>query len=156
MNILFLEDQGGVVDYLIEELEEEGHAVFIAENIPKANFYYSKETIDCVVADLNMESDGLTEEQQKETHGGLLSGWVWLKYYVFDKDPSTRKRTILVTAYQDELKEILRRSRHEDELKGIRIVAKRRLGEPDTNTVLRYVKEIEKELMDGTNRNQSK
>ena len=94
-----------------------------------------------------MPPDSLTIQQRKETKGGLLSGWVWLKHCVFEDKPSMRKQTIIVTAYLDELKDKVSK----EELEEIRgIVPKRRLGEFDTNRVLDYVIKIDGELADGS------
>jgi len=145
MNILFLEDQGVVFEYLIEELEEEGHSIFRAENIPKAIYCWRHETIDCIVADLNMPPDGLTDKQRAETHGSLLSGWIWLKYYVFEKKPSMKRQTILVTGYLGEFESIVAAR----ERAGIRVVQKgpRKPDEDEKDDVLEHIREIEKELV---------
>jgi CheY-like chemotaxis protein len=104
MKILLLEDNGSVAYPLIESLEENGHEVFLATNIIGAGGYLESKKPDCLIVDLNMEPKGLTEEDVKQTQGGLFTGWIWLKNYVFAKDKSARERTIILTAYYDNFK----------------------------------------------------
>ena len=82
MNILFLEDRGASESPVNDWLQEEGHHVLDAFNPADAQSIWDNRTvlpIDCIIVDLNMPADGLTDGQKERSHGGVLSGWVWLK-----------------------------------------------------------------------------
>lgn len=144
MNILLLEDKGVAACYLREVLEEEGHTVFLAQNISKAKTYCQKYPIGCIIADLNMRPDGLKSSEAEQTNGGLLSGWVWLQNYVFNKDESMKKRTIILTAYIGDL----RNNVDDAQLEGVTLIAKNPLDSTRvaSKTILDFVKEIEKRI----------
>jgi CheY-like chemotaxis protein len=119
MNILFLEDRGSVSFYLKQNLENFGYSVFEASSIPEANSIWEEVKIDCLIVDLNLTPDGLTEEEIDMTHNGILTGWVWLKQYIFPEQPSIRKKTIILSEYLSELD---------------------KLGDPDASLVTRIKK----------------
>jgi hypothetical protein len=123
MNILLLEDRGSVSYYLIDFLSSEGHRVFQALSINDAKSVYNKhgKEIDCIITDLNMSSMGLTEEQAIQTCAGLLSGWIWVKEYVFPSHPEMRKRTAIYSDYLANLKE----KTWKKDLDGICLIPKR-------------------------------
>lgn len=144
MNILLLEDRGVVAYPLKESLEKNNHTVFLAPNISRAKAYWREKKADCIIADLNMPPDGLDEGEAEQTAGGLLTGWIWLRNYVFAEEESMKKRTIILTAYMKELTDIV----GDEELEGIALVGKNPLADTDTGSILHHVEEIAKKLED--------
>ena len=93
MNVLLVEDQGAAAYYIVKWLEEEGHVVLMASNLNVAQDYWdnrSEVQIHCIILDLNMSPDGLTNKQKQRSEGGLLSGWVWLHDCVLSDEPEAR------------------------------------------------------------------
>lgn len=121
MNILVLEDRGSVSRYMEEALKNEGHNVFSAGNVSDAISLSKTGKFDCLIIDLNMPSDGLTEEEKTQTEQGLLTGWVFLKNYVFKVDHRMRERTIVYTDYLERFRESVP---HTD-LEGVRFIPKK-------------------------------
>ena len=139
MNILVLEDRSSVSYYMKEALNMEGHKVLDAHNIYEAQKHWGKENaqIDCIIADLNMNPEGLKLEEMEETVGGMLTGWVWLQKYVFRTKPHMKHRTIIYSDFKDELEENIK----ELELQGVRRISK---SDPSGSAIqlLNYLKEI--------------
>ena len=79
------------------------------------------EQIDCIIADLNMKPEGLEENQIAQTMAGLLTGWIWLRDYVFKDIPSMKEKTIIYTDYKDHLLAKVK----SNELKGIKVISKK-------------------------------
>lgn len=123
MNILFLEDRGSVSFPLVDELRGQRHEVFDAGSVRDARSYWEDKKIDCLIVDLNMDPAGLTDEQANQTHGGLLTGWIWLRDYVFNVRQDMRQRTIIYTDYMEQLRANVPPS----DLAGLRLVSKRGL-----------------------------
>lgn len=137
MNVLLLEDRGSVSFYLTEALTEEGHVVLDAMGINDAQSYWGAEKVDCLIVDLNMSPDGLKSEEIQQTKDGLLTGWVWLRNYVFVEKPQMKERTIILSEY---IKALLANVPPE-ELKGIRLVPKKGSSSPAEH-LLDHVKAI--------------
>jgi CheY-like chemotaxis protein len=93
MNVLILEDRGAVATQLAEKIEQMGHTVFIAQNIPKAMGYYRTGEMHCIITDLNLSPTGLKDEEKKQTGGGILSGGYGLRIMCFLK--MNRLRSVL-------------------------------------------------------------
>ena len=140
MNILVLEDRGEVSFYLREFLESEGHVVLEAYNPNDAQSHWNvrkKVSVDCIIADLNMPPDGLTDEETASSRNGLLSGWYWLSGRVFPECPEMRKRVIVYSDYLADFKRYVR----SEEYAGIRLVAKRGSSSP-AEAILNHLREI--------------
>lgn len=105
MKILLIEDNGSVAYPLMEYLDDEGHEVLLADNCAMAQDLWDEGGINCLIVDLNMAPMGLKPQEIEQTQGGLFTGWVWLKNYVFSKDEAMRKRTIVLTAYERDFKD---------------------------------------------------
>jgi hypothetical protein len=104
MRILFLEDRGSVSVYITEKLKLDGHDVISAFDINDAQSVWERrgeEPIDCMIIDLNMRADGLKDHEMQQTMGGILTGWIWLREYVFKDQPDMRKRTLIFSDYLD-------------------------------------------------------
>jgi DNA-binding NarL/FixJ family response regulator len=105
MTILFLEDKGAVTEYVTEALKRLGHVVIEAYDVNDAQSAWEdrvSQPIDCLLVDLNMPADGLTDEEKGRTAAGLLTGWIWLETYVFPEVPEMRTRTIIFSDYLDD------------------------------------------------------
>jgi hypothetical protein len=140
MRVLILEDRGSVFNYMAEALGNEGHTVITALSISDAKSAFSIGNIDCIICDINMSMDGLTTEEKKQTFAGLLSGWVWLKHYVINKNPEMRKRIIIYTDYLSDLKLKV----PDEELAGITLIAKRS-GDGSAELLFKCVDNISKD-----------
>lgn len=125
MNILLVEDQGAATFYVVEWVKKEGHVVLNAFNLNDAQTHWSKRDevpVHCIILDLNMTTDGLSEEQRARSVDTLLSGWVWLHDVVLPEAPEMRQRTIIYSGYIPTLKENV----PEEEYRGIILIPKRR------------------------------
>ncbi len=145
MNVLVLEDRGSVAHYMRDALEENGHVVLDAVGINDAKSHFRNETVDCIIADLNMSPSGLNPQEIEETGDGLLTGWIWLRDYVYKEDPSMKRRTIILSEYTYALEIV-----PAEDLSGIRQVDKKGSVSP-ADKVLRYVQDIARGL-EGENR----
>jgi hypothetical protein len=138
MNILFLEDRGSVSFYLMERLEELNHEIFEAYSINDAKSYWEKEDINCLIVDLNISPEGLTNEEKEETKHGLLTGWIWLNNYVFNVNPEIRKNTIIYSDYLQSLREYVKSTQ---QLRQLKLIPKRGSTSP-TKEVVEAIKLI--------------
>lgn len=105
MRILILEDRGDSVKYLVEYLRQKDNEVYDAVTIIQAKHYWSErkeKPIDCIILDLNMSSSGLSAGQKKDTVGGLLSGWIWVRDSILSEQPSFRDRIIIYSDYVED------------------------------------------------------
>jgi CheY-like chemotaxis protein len=140
MNILFVEDRGSVSFYWKEMLESEGYTVYDAGNISQAIFYFREKQVDCLIIDLNLNPEGLKPEEIEGTHDGLLSGWIWLREYVYKEKRELKERTVILTEYMQQLHQHV----SDEELVGIRLVEK---GSIDpARQVLAFLKIIANEI----------
>ncbi len=138
MNILVLEDRGSVSHYMEKALQEPGHKILSSFNVNDARSNWELGKIDCLIVDLNMAPNGLNPEEVKDTHDGLLTGWIWLREYVYKNNPEMRKRTIIYTDYMDALVDNV----SEEQLDGIHLVPKRGSTRP-AKQILKRVEEID-------------
>lgn len=104
--IIFLEDDANMRMHTADLLREQGYAVSDFPRIDQVKEYLqlNSNSINCIITDLNM-SDEWLEEYQVESDGCMLSGWVWLKYFVYPKYPDIP--TIIYSGYNSYLKEYL-------------------------------------------------
>lgn len=120
MNILVLEDRPRVSYDLREVLQDYGHNLLVAYTVGEAQEHWETGKVDIILADLNMASVGLSDSEMLETRGGVLTGWIWLSHYVFAERPEMRCRTVIYSAYPEDL----RRHVPPYERQGVRIVEK--------------------------------
>ena len=106
MEIIFLEDDANMRMHTAELLKERGYPVLDFPRIDQVKEYLQlhSNSISCIITDLNM-SDEWLDEYQPESDGCMLSGWVWLKYFVFTQHPDIP--TIIYSGYNTYLKEYL-------------------------------------------------
>ena len=102
MNVLLLEDRGAAAFFVEQWLRQNGHNVLSAFNPNDAHSHWSKREevpIHCIILDLNLPTDGLSDSQRERTVGGLLSGWVWLHDVALADAAEMRQRTIIYSDY---------------------------------------------------------
>ena len=121
MNILLFEDRGSVFKPLKDALETMGHKILDAYNIYEANEYLDQGHIDCIILDLNMSPDGLSDEEKKQTEDGILTGWIWLKNYALPTVPMLRQCTIIISEYIAYLQVHMKK----EDLEGIELINKK-------------------------------
>jgi CheY-like chemotaxis protein len=127
MHILIVEDSHFLYPALEEMLRNRGHQATAAKNLYQAKEYWSKykDSIDCLIVDLNMSPDGLTEQEKEETKLGLFSGWIWLNNYVFTEKPEIKNYTIILTGHKEKLNDKLTNDNKLKLLEGLSIISKR-------------------------------
>lgn len=104
--ILFVEDNVRVSIPVCDYLKNEGFDVFNAYEIEVANDYLKdkKNKFDFIITDLDMNCVGLSEKEAKESRHGNLSGWIWLKNYVLNKNIISIDRVLVYSDYINILK----------------------------------------------------
>jgi CheY-like chemotaxis protein len=123
MNILMLEDRGSTIYYVSKWVENNGHNVLEAFNIIEATNYWKDRDqvpVDCILLDLQLPMDGLTDAQKMGAEGGTLTGWIWLRDYVLKDTPRMRQLTIIYSDYIDFLKKKVQAN----QIRGIKLIAK--------------------------------
>jgi len=104
MKILVYQTRGSVAFPLEEILKERGHQVVLCHSLEQAIEAWDKDkSFDCIIAETNDSPQGLTKKERELSQTGLLSGWIWLKNYVFRIKPEMRVRTIMYTDYIKEI-----------------------------------------------------
>lgn len=152
MNILLVENRGAALYYVVEWLKKEGHVVLDAFNPNDAQSRWDKRKeapIHCILLDLNLPTDGLSNKQRERSAGGFLSGWVWLHDVVLREAPEMRQRTTIYSDYIPTLKENV----PEEEYKDIKLIPKRRRSSSARDVTAR-VREIAR-MTPGKNSSQS-
>lgn len=133
MSILFLEDSADLRSYTAEFLAED-LSVQVAEKgaIDRANEYLREHTgeIQCIVTDLNMDDKWLGE-YQNESDGCLLSGWVWLRRFVWERMGLDNIPCVIYSGYVDFLKDYLKNNPEAEAVKEQHTVAFVRKGATD-------------------------
>lgn len=104
MKILLLEDRGSVSLSLENNLKKT-NKIFPAFSIYDANDKFNKNDIDCIILDLNLDPNGLSDKDKEETNYGVITGWVWFERYVLKKYPNFKKRVIIYSDYIEQLDE---------------------------------------------------
>jgi len=77
--ILILEDNLVELENTAVEMREAGYEVFEASSTAEADdLLEQKKPFDCLIIDLNISNKFLDNDLIPKTHGGSLTGWVWL------------------------------------------------------------------------------
>lgn len=140
MNVLFLEDRGATAYFVERWLRENGHHVLSAFNPNDAHSHWSKRDevpIHCIILDLQIPTNGLSDEQKETAFGGTLAGWVWLRDNVLTEAPEMRQGIIIYSSYADVLRERVKK----EEYRGITIVPKKQRSSA-AEVVVARVREI--------------
>ncbi len=136
MRILLLEDRGSASEELVGLLEDKGHDVLKVLAVYDAQYYWERRAevpIDCLIVDLNIDPVGLTDAQEREAEGGILTGWIWLRDCVFAEDPKMVSRTIIFSDYLEQLSEHFSEHSAAVDPDELRLVPKRGLAAKLTN-----------------------
>jgi CheY-like chemotaxis protein len=106
--LLYLEDNGYLLKQTVRFLEEDGYDVICCTRIDRAIEEFRKKVgmIDCIITDLNMD-DQWCGVYQNESCGALLSGWVWLRRFVFTDMKYPTIPCIIYSGYIPDLKDYL-------------------------------------------------
>lgn len=110
MNILILEDNLYMAEVMKLNMEEYFNKYKIAveiiecNNIFEANDAIQNKEYDYIISDLNMNPDGLDECLYCDTMGALLTGWVWVKNYIFKNN--SKSFVVFYSDFSEELKHI--------------------------------------------------
>ena len=142
MNVLLLEDRGAAAYYVTRWLSDNGHTVLDAFNPADATSHWQQRhvvPIHCVILDLYLPSDGLSEEQMETSEGGFLNGWVWLRDVVLTAEPSMRNKVIIYSDYIHVLTEC--GTIPEDDYKGILLIPKRKRSS-SAEVIVKRLREI--------------
>lgn len=101
MKILIVEDEGIMYNRLRENFKEESEIkeVLTAFQVSSAMDRIDEDKPDFILLDLHIPGSGLSKEDIKDSLGGILHGWCWLKNYVLKQDDSWRKRVIIYSAH---------------------------------------------------------
>lgn len=81
--------------------------LIMANSIDEANSKLcniDKKDLICIIADLNMDPDGLTDEQKQKTQGAVLTGWIWVHSYVWQEAELQKKHVIFYSAFTNILR----------------------------------------------------
>ena len=124
--ILYLEDGFSLRESTADWLRELGYDVVDFGRIDLADEFLGDhlDEVICVIADLNMNDEWL-DEYQSESEGAILSGWVWLKRFVYPKKQDMP--TVIYSKFSSFLKEYLHSKNKLSELRGgrrIKLVSK--------------------------------
>jgi hypothetical protein len=95
--------------YLRKTIGDEKYILKDFSRIDQAKEYFSEnmDEIKCIITDLNM-SDEWLEGYESKTEGGMLSGWVWLKEFVYTEKPDMP--TVIYSGYISFLEDTLRKN----------------------------------------------
>ena len=106
MMVLVLEDSGSVFSSLQEIADVYKIELIKAYQVSDAKdiFDLKRDSIDFIIADLNVSPVGLTREEINQTKGGILSGWVWLRNYVLKNDKAWENKILIYSEYVMPLK----------------------------------------------------
>ncbi len=149
--ILFLEDNGYLVKQTKRFLEDDGFQVISCARIDLAQKRLNDEnlTVDCIITDLNMNDEWL-KEYRGESCGGLLSGWVWLRRFVYGQEKYKSLPGIVYSGYIQELESYLDSNGELYLLTDLPVKLVRKGGNSDNGymTLLKTLQEINEELLE--------
>ena len=140
--VLLLEDNDGSREHTAELLRKKSYDVEDYSRIDQAKEFFKKniDEIICIVTDLNMSDEWLGEYRSK-SYGGILSGWVWLYYFVFPEKPDMP--TVIYSGFLDELRaNISSEQLSLLETKNIKCVAKGTSDNEGFNGLQRAIEEV--------------
>lgn len=99
---MYIEISDKLLEHNIKNIE-----IVIANSIIEANSKLenekSSDELLCIIADLNMNPKGLTEDQIKRTQGAILTGWVWITSYVWQQEDFKAKKIVFYSAFINRL-----------------------------------------------------
>ena len=105
--ILIVEDNLMELERIHNTLKDGGYDGKRASGIAGAEELIKEEpsqSFDCLIVDLNMDNTFLPDTLKPKTHGGSLTGWVWL-YNVAKPILTNNPKIIIYSAFAKELEE---------------------------------------------------
>lgn len=137
--ILILEDNLYTAEDMIEEIRyalKKGNVndvdVVALNSIDEINEKLQKINVSellCLIADLNMNPAGLTEEEKRKTKGAVLTGWVWINCHIRNRSELTDLKVIFYSAFINRLKEDNEfKSMNSNERKNVILISKNEYG----------------------------
>jgi hypothetical protein len=144
--IFLLEDNSLLLEQLRLALERDERIknkqlkVVACQSIKTADTIYSmiSKNIVCLVCDSNMASIGLPEKLRNESNGGLFSGWLWLREKI-NADETLACRSIMYSAYYDELQTVMRQAAL---YKNVECIRKGTITSWDTEDIIQKIVDI--------------
>lgn len=92
------------IDIYFKKIHSKELEIIVCNDIYEANEILKKSNdISCIISDLNMCPDGLDEKYHEETFGTMLTGWVWIKYYILTKEEYSKIPIIIFSGFIDVL-----------------------------------------------------
>ena len=101
-NLYTAEDMYIDISFALKKQNINHVELIIANSIDEANDKLKeieKDDLICIIADLNMNPDGLTDAQRKRTQGAVLTGWVWVSSCVWQKADFQGKQIFFYSAF---------------------------------------------------------
>jgi CheY-like chemotaxis protein len=105
--ILFLEDNLGELERASNELIRNNYEVHLASSTDKADDLiklYGNTFFDCIMLDLNMRNTYLPPALQQLSHGGSITGWIWI-YHVMKAKCTNDPKIIIYSEFLTELQD---------------------------------------------------
>jgi len=102
--ILILEDNPLLLYQLQEKCLEHGYSVYDCDGIYRASETWEshKDSINAIIADINMDPRGLTKEEIRMSRNGKFSGWLWVNNYIINAG-FPPANVIILSEYNDDL-----------------------------------------------------
>lgn len=133
------------ISIYFEKFYSQNIEIHVCNDIYEANEELKKHNdISCIISDLNMSPDGMDEKFHEETYGTVLTGWVWVKYYILKNKTYSRIPIIFYSAFINEL-EIYTDYNQYNEKHEIELINK---GNESEKILCEKIKEI---ISEGTN-----
>lgn len=139
MRVLFLDDDVGTRQYFSGLLIDRNYEVEQFGRIDQAKEYFFSHynEIDCLLIDLNM-SDEWLGEYQVEAEGGRLSGWIFIKRFIY---PIRRRiPTVIYSGFEDYFEKI----RYEATDNAIELLAKRKFSDGRIDSIVNAIERVVK------------
>ena len=151
--IFILEDQKTLSDQLEPNIreglknslfEEELFESCVCSTISDAkdNFEEYKDRIACVICDANMVSIGLSPELIELSNYGLHSGWLWLCDTIENGNAWLAGRSIIYSAYRNELTRFIKNNSVYKKYESIPIVEKKSISSSESSELVKNIIKI--------------
>lgn len=107
--VLIFDDKPDVRKNLRERLQYKGFATILCANsiVAASSWHKHRDEISGLILDVMMAPRGLPQELCEKTDAGLLTGWIWLWYYIKKCDiaclPDSKTKIAFFSGYLDDL-----------------------------------------------------
>ena len=131
-NLYTAEDMTEEIKYALQKENINNVDIEPLNSIDEINEWIQKNSVKdllCLIADLNMNPAGLTDEEKKRTNGAVLTGWVWVNCYIRNRHELKDLNVIFYSAFIDRLrKDYEFKSMNSKEQKKTILIAKNEYG----------------------------